>query len=633
LRPEDIARLHVPSDPRLHPDGDRVFFTVSTPNVADDRYDRVIWVHDSSGARPFTAGPGDLTPRVSPDGRTLAFLRIPEGAKFPQAAVIPLDGGEARILTDFVYGVDQLHLEWSPDGSRLVVVGITPTAEWEGLEEDEKKRRPRRITKVPYRFDNRGGLDDRRRHLWAVDPAGTTDPVCLTKGEWDEEYPAWSPDGSRIAFLSDRDPAGGLAAGTDAWELTVGTGEVARALPRGWWAYLSYRPDGTLHALGQPGTDYPVVYSLYRRDPDGSLSCLTEAMDRSHVSLAGGPPFVRWDGDDAVVGLETAGTHGVVRVSPDGESEAVIDRRCQVTGLDVADDRMVFTMVTARSPGEVYSMSRGTEDVLTELNVDDLGIIEPDHFKVTCDDGETELDVWVILPPGEKSVPLLLNIHGGPASQYGHAFFDEFQVYAGAGYGVVYSNPRGSSGRGLDFVRAVTGDGWGTVDLADTRTVVAAALARHPRLDPERMGIMGGSYGGFLTAWVIGHESRWKSAVVERALISWTSFSGTSDIGGVFPANYTHAEYPDGWDDWWRMSPLALAHQVTTPTLVLHSEEDYRCPIEQAEQYFMALLRNGTTTEFVRFPGEGHEMSRAGKPRHRVERFKAILDWHSRHLA
>jgi dipeptidyl aminopeptidase/acylaminoacyl peptidase len=161
---------------------------------------------------------------------------------------------------------------------------------------------------------------------------------------------------------------------------------------------------------------------------------------------------------------------------------------------------------------------------------------------------------------------------------------------------------------------------------------VIEALERHDRLDPDRMGLMGGSYGGFMTAWMIGQEDRWKSAVVERALISWTSFSGTSDIGGTFTENYLGAAYPEGWDTWWSQGPLALAHNVSTPTLVLHSENDFRCPIEQAEQYFMALLRNGTTTEFLRFPGEGHELSRSGKPKHRVERFEAILDWHDRHL-
>ncbi|MGD2061459.1 MAG: prolyl oligopeptidase family serine peptidase, partial [Acidimicrobiia bacterium] len=235
-------------------------------------------------------------------------------------------------------------------------------------------------------------------------------------------------------------------------------------------------------------------------------------------------------------------------------------------------------------------------------------------------------------PQGESAVPLLLNIHGGPASQYGFGFFDEFQVYAGAGYGVVACNPRGSAGRGEQFVKAVKGENWGTVDHVDVTAAVTAALERHQRLDADRMGIMGGSYGGFLTAWIIGQEQRWKSAVVERGLLSWTSFAGTSDIGGVFPENYLEEGYPTGWERWWEKSPLALAHRVTTPTLIIHAEEDFRCPIEQAEQYLMALLRNGIEAELLRFPGEGHEMSRSGKPRHRKERFEAILDWHSRHL-
>ena len=173
----------------------------------------------------------------------------------------------------------------------------------------------------------------------------------------------------------------------------------------------------------------------------------------------------------------------------------------------------------------------------------------------------------------------------------------------------------------------------GKVDLEDIRATVEASFDKFPRLDSERMGVMGGSYGGFMTAWIIGQEDRWRSAVVERALISWTSFAGTSDIGGVFPENYTGAKYPDSWDTWWELGPLALAEHVTTPTLILHSEDDFRCPIEQAEQYFMALLRNGTTTEMLRFPGEGHEMSRSGRPLHRKERFEAVLDWHGRYLS
>ena len=622
MTPDQISEIHVPSDPRLSPDGTRVAYVVSTPNLEEDRYDRVIWVEGGQ----FTAGPGDSSPRWSPDGSGLAFLRSIDGST-AQVAIIPADGGDSRTVTDFELSVEAL--EWSPDGERLVVVAVTYGDEWADLDDDERSRRPRRINSVPYRFDTRAGgwTHDRKRHLWLVDANGDEEPRCLTPGEFDEDSPAWAPNGSHVAFISDRDPGHGLVSGNDVWQVDVESGTAAKVTDRGFWSAVSYRSDGTLHLLGNVESRYPVDSYLYRREDDGSLTDLTGHLDRSSVSLSAGPAAIRWDDQDAIVGFEDAGRFGIISVTPEGTIDTLVRGDKVVTGHDAADRRLVYTASTWDSPGEL--ISDGTP--LTHLNDADLDLAVPDHF--TVESGGHEIDVWVYLPAGDSRVPLLLNIHGGPASQYGYGFFDEFQVYAGAGYGVVACNPRGSAGRGREFVKAVVGEGWGKVDRADISAAVEAALTRHDRLDDTRMGIMGGSYGGFMTAWMIGQEDRWRSAIVERALISWTSFSGTSDIGGVFPENYTEASYPDAWDTWWRLGPLALADGVTTPTLVLHAENDYRCPIEQAEQYFMALLRNGTTTELLRFPGEGHEMSRSGKPRHRLERFAAILDWHERHIA
>lgn len=628
MKPADLSKLRIPSDVRIAPDGDRYAFVVTTPDIERDLNVKQIWIGDDLPPRPFTSGDSDSAPRWSPDGTMLAFLRA-EDQKLKQVAMMTLDGAGPQTITDFAHGVEAL--EWAPDGTALLVVASTPTHDWERVEEEELERRPRRITEVPYRIDNKGWTHDRKRHLWLVDPEGEDAPTCLTPGHYDEETPAWSPDARKVAFISTRQPNPGLVAGTQVWELELDGLEMTPASPVGYWSELSYRSDGVLHMIGSVSTDYPVSWSLHRREADGSLTDLTGKLDRSSYSFAVDGTPIRWQGDRALVGLEDSGSFGTISVAPDGAITPVIEDRSVISSFDASRGRVIFTASTAVSPGEVFLLDDGVKEQISDLSDDEIELVAPEHL--TVDSDGLEIDTWVYLPPGDEKVPLLLNVHGGPASQYGNGFFDEFQVYASAGYGVVACNPRGSSGRGLAFTRAVTGNGWGHVDHADVSAAVDASLERFPRLDRDRMGVMGGSYGGFLTAWIIGKETRWKSAVVERALLSWSSFAGTSDIGGTFPYSYTREEYPEGWDRWWQLSPLSLAHSVSTPTLVVHAENDFRCPIEQAEQYFMALLRNGTPTEFIRFPNEGHEMSRSGSPLHRSERFDAILDWHQRHLS
>ena len=628
MKPEDLALMNVPSDPQLHPDGVRTAFTLSRIDLEEDGYRRQIHLHDGETLQQFTTGQIDGMSRWSPDGKHLAFLRATDVKKpIPQLAVMPVGGGEAKVLTDFDLGVE--YLTWSPDGRWICVVAKSWAEGLADLSDEDRGRIPKRITTFPFRFDNRGWLHDRLRQLWLVDPSGSKDPRRLTDGDFDESMPAWHPHSDRIAFVTDRGPRLGLDPGSDVYEISL-DGKLTRSVERGGWLLPAYSPDGDLHVVGDPELDYPRLHGLWKVGADGVANVIPD-LDRSVTSLGGGVPSLpRWSEKSLYVAVEEWGRVEIRAFDPDGAGgHVVVSGDRLVTGFDVGPNgRVVAAVSSPTEPGEIISVVNGEERQLTLYSPPSGLVVRPtEHFRTPS--GDSELDVFVLTPEGEGPFPVLLNIHGGPATQYGFGFFDEFQVYAGAGYAVVATNPRGSSGKGLEFVRAVVGDGWGTVDLADINTALEAALGRFPQLDRDRIGIMGGSYGGYMTAWAIAHDDRYRSAVVERALLSFPSFAGTSDIGPFFGPNYIQT---NELAPMWEKSPLSLADRVRTPTLVIHSEEDYRCPIEQAEQFLVALWLNDVPAEMLRFPGEGHELSRSGKPKHRVERFNAILAWHDKYL-
>lgn len=610
-----LPLLSVPSDPVVSPDGETVAFVVSRPDLEEDRYVGEIWLRDAAGTRRFTHAGTDASPRWSPDGTQLAFIRLVGDTR--QLAVIPADGGESRVLTDFALGAVGVPA-WSPEGDRIAVTGMVWEEDWAGLDDAERDRRPRRIRHRLYRADGLGWVHDRRRFVFLVD-ADTGRADRLTDGTADESKPVWGPHGE-IAFLSD--DLVGYVLGSDV--IVASPGDPAGpGGPRGMWYVLGYSPEGELYGLGYPGTEFPDQLSLWRLGDEPAH--VPADNRRSFLGPGTGPEKMVFDGQQTVVPYVDSGRVGVVAVSADGSMEQVIHDDAVVTGFDRVGATFAYTISTSRSPSRLVVDRAGEVEAEERFGGGEFDSVEPDHFVV--DSGGVELDVWVYLPEGDDPVPLLLNIHGGPASQYGWGFFDEFQVYARAGYGVVATNPRGSGGRDREFLRAVRGDGWGRVDVEDVDAAVTEAMNRHPRLDPDRMAVMGGSYGGFLTAWLIAHQDRWRAAIVERGLLSWPSFGGTSDIGGWFSDAYLGDR-----DREWERSPLRVASRTRTPTLIIHAENDFRCPIEQAEQYFDALLRVGVEAEFVRFPGEGHEMSRSGTPRHREERFEVILEWLERWL-
>jgi dipeptidyl aminopeptidase/acylaminoacyl peptidase len=584
----------------------------------------------------LTSGKADSTPRWSPDGNVLAFLRKGPGEKDrPQLALLPIGGGEADVVTDFELGVSDV--SWSPDGASILL----QVAEYvDGIEDDdERARAPRKISHPAFRFDNLGWLSDKRSHLWILDTA-SQETRQVTSGDYSESGASWSPDGSTISFMSAR--------GDDRWVNPLGSvytvpaagGEAKQVTPSGQWDWAGFGPDGSLYVIGLATERFKLAAGpLQRLAPDGSLTRITD-LDRSlrpghPPGILAGPRFLA-DGSIHCL-LEDQGMQRVIAIGEDGSVTDVLGGPRLITGWDPSPDgsAAVFTATSPTEPGDLRWWDGSSETVIVSLNDDfiaEAGLVEPEEF--TYESDGAEIHGWVYLPPGDGKVPVLFNIHGGPATQYGWGFFDEFQVFAGAGYGVVAVNPRGSSGYGDAHMQVPSGR-WGEdvpPDQADLMAAPHAAAAQFPRLDTDTMGIMGGSYGGLSTVMITSLDDSYRSAVAERGVYNWVSMGGTTDIPWFLEV-YLEATLPGDVDAIWKASPLARAHAITTPTLVIHSETDFRCPIEQGQQLFSLLYHQGVETELLLFPtGEGHELSRSGKPKHRVERFDAILAWHAKHL-
>jgi len=639
--PEDLPRLQFVTDPQLSPDGRRIAFVVTSLSEERDEYLSNIWAVDVAGGEPrrFTAGPRrDIEPRWSPDGTRLAFLSERAPKNKLQLYVMPADGGEPTKLTALENGVGSV--AWSPDGTRLALVSAVGGQREPESEEEKGKSRPARvITSVKYRFNGEGFIYDRRPHVFVVSTDGAA-PVQLTDGDFADADPTWAPDSQSIVFASARHASRDDDDASDLWRIPAKGGAPQRlTATTGPVALPSFSPDGRSVAyLARPGRNsYGRNVRLFVVPSDGGdAACLTSLLDRSCGALPGRPLWAP-DGRSIVVAAEDRGDSGLWRVlTSGGEAPArIVGGERALNGFSASADGRLTTFAASSpvAPAEIFvcRADGGDERQLTRLNrtwTETVTLSAPERFRFTR--AGFEVDAWVMRPAdvvAGQRYPTLLCIHGGPHTQYGHNFFDEFQVYAGAGYAVIYTNPRGSQGYGEAFAQAVIGD-WGGGDYADVMAALDEALRRHAFIDPERLGVLGGSYGGFLTSWAVGHTDRFKAACSERAVNCQYTMFGTSDIGHSF--NVAELGGPLPWEDMARYierSPLTYAKSIVTPLLIIHSEDDLRCPIEQAEQLFVALKKLRREVRFVRFPGENHEMSRSGKPRHRLERFRHILEW------
>jgi dipeptidyl aminopeptidase/acylaminoacyl peptidase len=649
MTPQDLTRIRWVSDPQIAPDGRRVAFVVTTLDEDKDEYLSNIWVVDTAGGEPrrFTTGPKrDTSPRWSPDGTRLAFLAEREPKQRPQLYVMPADGGEPLRITNIKRGVS--NPVWSPDGTRLAFLSRTGGWEEPESEEERAKSKPARVISVmKYKMNGEGFVYDRRPHLFVVPADGSAEPKQITDGDYTDGGPTWSPDGAAIAFTSARHDSRDEDNAQDVWVVPADGGEPRRVTDTaGPLSMPAFSPDGRTIAylgsryLNESGRNTRVFTVPAEGGPP---VCLTTDLDRTCQGLFGNVgPLWSADGQWITFAIEDQGDVPVYRVRADGSAppERIIGGERQVTGVSIsADGRLLaFTATDPVTPAEVYvcHADGSGERQLTDLNrawKDEVALSRPERIRYQRA-GYT-LDCWVMKPfgfePGRR-YPALLNIHGGPHAQYGHTFFDEFQVYAGAGYVVIFTNPRGSQGYGERFTREVLGD-WGGGDFADIMAGLDEALRRYDCIDPERLGVMGGSYGGFMTSWAVGHTDRFKAACSERAVNNIHTLFGCSDIGSSFPEQHSGGYLPWENPQWYvEHSPITYATAITTPLLIIHSEDDLRCPMEQAEQLFIALKKQRKEVLFVRFPDENHELSRSGRVRHRLARFGFILDWFAKYL-
>ena len=643
---EDVLALAIVDEPRLSPDGETVAFTQKTADTLANAYRSAIWAVPFVGGEPrqLTSGVArDRAPVWSPDGRWLAFLSD-RGVK-TQIYVMPTTGGEARQLTDGLTGVESI--AWSPASDRLVFVArVVP--EGVGSILDGPPPPPyREITRIKHKADGRG-LVEGRTHLFVIDLNGGP-PRQITDGDWDDRQPAWSPDGTSIAFTSDRSAARDWADGTSIYVVPAAGGRTRR-VARGddvLWA-SSWSPDGrTIACVGRRGGDSPggAIARLWTMPAEGGApTCLTADYDLGlgcdvisdlRAEHPAATPLWSADGSTLRFLVSEWGNASLYEISASGgEPRRLVSGDRVLLDVHAVGDRLAFTVTDVREPGDVYAARADGSDErrLTDVNrafLNTLEIAEPEHLKLTGAGGQT-VQGWFLPGRGRGRRPLVLEIHGGPHSMYGNAFFHEFQLLAARGYHVLFTNPRGSRGYGERFCTEIAG-GWGELDYQDLMLAVDQVITR-PDVDASRLGMAGGSYGGYMTNWVVGHTDRFRAAVTMRCLTNFISFYGTSDIGPWFSEREMLGSPRDALERYWQRSPIAYVERVNTPMLILHSEQDLRCPLEQAEQWFVSLRRLGKTAEFLRFPEENHNFSRSGRPDRRVVRLDRIVEWFDRWL-
>jgi len=657
---EDLYRFEIISGVRLSPDSNNIVYAQQRVDKKTEKKYSNLWIAPSSGGSPrqFTYGDQtDAAPRWSPDGTQIAFLsNRNDKDKPPQIFLIPSSGGEARPLSDIKGEINGF--SWSLDGKSFVCTVRKTDAEELERQKDETKKKlgvvARHYDRVFYKLDDYGYLPKERQHIWTVNARTGRAKQLTDHPVFDEFYPAWSPDGKWITFISNRSQNPDFQPdAVDLFIIPAEGGELRKIdTPVGEVYLPSISPDGAwiaYYGMEGDGLWYKNVgLWVVPFDGSGQPENLTEKYDL-HVSSGtindvGSPETMppTWSIDSQRIFFPVA-QHGkslVSSISRDGgDLQTVIDLEGVASSFSLDSDqkRMAYFYGRMDDPGQAALLDLTTQKptILTQTNRGWLGRTDLGKSKtiwIKGPDGD-DLQGWILTPPGfnpRKKYPSILEIHGGPLTQYGYFFMHEFYTLAANGYVVHFCNPRGGRGYGEEHARAIWGD-WGGADYRDIMAWTDH-IANLPYIDPGRMGVTGGSYGGYMTLWIIGHTERFKAAVAQRCVSNIISMWGSSDFNWVFQQELQAGAPFEDLEKYWDMSPMKYMGNAKTPTLVIHSENDLRCPIEQGEQAFVALQRIGVDSEMVRFPDEFHGLSRNGRTDRRIARLNHILRWFDKYL-